>query len=400
MSDIVKDNTDKLYTGERFLPDLQDVQMHMEHFQRYLSVSNLTQDKVVADAACGDGYGTSILARNARRVFGIDIDSDTIQRAKEKYTDPNISFIEGSIENLPLEDQSIDVFISFETIEHVTEELQKKFLNEIFRVLKPEGILVISTPNKALYSDLYNYHNEFHIKEFYKEEFVAFLKNKFQNVKLYNQYFETVSIIDSYEDVANRASFFRETDKYSYDGKYFIAIAGNYELAEYSITSVYMNIRKDYESKIQRIIDLQKEVEERNEHLHELDQEIIIYRNRINALQSDLEIQENNSILLKDQIEKTIRVNDAEISQKNAEIIQKDADIRQIKEMINDKEIEINKLNKIIRDRDDIIKDKETMLSDLIRSNLIIPKNIIQLIKKIGKIPRKIYKKLFHQNKN
>ena len=58
--------------------------------------------------------------------------------------------------------------ISFETIEHVDEAMQRGFLTEIRRVLKDDGILIISTPNKEVYSDQYHYHNEFHVKNFMK----------------------------------------------------------------------------------------------------------------------------------------------------------------------------------------------------------------------------------------
>ena len=69
--------------------------------------------------------------------------------------------------------------VSFETIEHVGEEIQKKFLEEICRVLKPEGTLIMSTPNKAVYTDLVEGENPFHVKEFYVKEFQEFLGSRF-----------------------------------------------------------------------------------------------------------------------------------------------------------------------------------------------------------------------------
>ena len=189
-----------LFTGERFLPGINDIKLEIEHYQRYLSVQRLVKDKIVLDAACGEGYGSDILAKYAKKVIGIDLDNDTITRAKVKYKDrDNLIFIQGNIEKLEIEDCSIDVVISFETIEHVSEDIQKNFLNEIDRVLKNDGIMVMSTPNKRIYSDLHNYNNEFHIKEFYHKDFLKFLHEKFQFVQLYNQSFKVFSVIDSYQ---------------------------------------------------------------------------------------------------------------------------------------------------------------------------------------------------------
>lgn len=117
-----------LFTGERFLPGINDIKLEIEHYQRYLSVQRLVKDKIVLDAACGEGYGSDILAKYAKKVIGIDLDNDTITRAKVKYKDrDNLIFIQGNIEKLEIEDCSIDIVISFETIEHVSEDIQKIF---------------------------------------------------------------------------------------------------------------------------------------------------------------------------------------------------------------------------------------------------------------------------------
>lgn len=272
----MSENAENLFTGERFVPGINDVKLEIEHFQRYQSVRELVCGKNILDGACGEGYGSAILAQTANSVIGIDIDSDAIQRAKSKYSNQdNLKFIKASIADLSMiEDNSLDAVISFETIEHVPVEIQKGYLNEIVRILKSDGFLVMSTPNKEIYSDLYDYHNEFHIKEFYKDEFIDFLKEKFKNVKLYNQYFEVSSIIDSNMAEDEVVNYFKDKDKYTYEGKYFIAIASNAQLPQQSISSVFMNEIKEHENNIQRIIELQNDVEQRNSHLHKLDAEI------------------------------------------------------------------------------------------------------------------------------
>ncbi|MFA9375920.1 MAG: glycosyltransferase [Lachnotalea sp.] len=271
----MSESAEQLFTGERFVPGIEDVKLEIEHFQRYLSVKDLVRGKNVLDGACGEGYGSAILSETAASVIGIDIDAGAVQRASEKYNDrKNLEFMEASVADLHMiADNSLDAVISFETIEHVPIEVQNEYLEEIARILKPDGFLVMSTPNKEIYSDLYNYHNEFHIKEFYKTEFLDFLQAKFKNVQLYNQYFEVSSIIDNNASEDRVVNYFKDKEKYNFEGKYFIAIASNIELPKESISSVFMNEEKEHETIIQRIIELQNDVEERNKHLKQLDNE-------------------------------------------------------------------------------------------------------------------------------
>lgn len=264
----------QIFTGERFVPGIDDTQLELEHYQRYYSVLPLVKDKVVLDAACGEGYGSSILASAAKSVVGIDINEDIVRQAQDKYGNrSNLSYMVESIAALSLEDESIDVIVSFETIEHVSEEIQQQFLNQIARGLKKDGLLIMSTPNKAVYSDLRNYHNEFHVKEFYKEEFLTFLHQKFENVVLYNQYFEVASVIDLPTEKNAAVSYIRG-DGVNSEGKYYIALASNASLPEVGISHVYMNKYQEYERCISRILNLQDEVEERNQHIAKLDKEI------------------------------------------------------------------------------------------------------------------------------
>lgn len=176
------------FTGERFVPDMSEKYIVAEHYQRYNAVLNIVKGKKVLDAACGAGYGTALMASVAENVTGIDISSEAISYANTRYSDVgNARYLEASIAELPFSDNTFDVIISFETIEHVNEELQNKFLKEIKRCLKDDGILVMSSPDKRTYTDLPGYHNEFHVKEFYFDEFDAFLRREFKYVEHYLQ---------------------------------------------------------------------------------------------------------------------------------------------------------------------------------------------------------------------
>ena len=109
----------------------------------------------------------------------------------------------GSVTAIPLPDHSVDMVVSFETIEHLTE--QTEMLAEIRRVLIPEGILVISSPDKLTYSDIPGYHNEFHVKELYEDEFVALLQGFFPQIRLYRQNLEYGSLVSS--ETENRFTY-------------------------------------------------------------------------------------------------------------------------------------------------------------------------------------------------
>ena len=148
------------FTGERFIPDHElDSEITIEHLQRYEAVKKLVKGKIVLDASSGEGYGSALLAKEAKEVYGLDISKEAIENAKGKYKRTNLQYIEGSVTDIPLADKSLDMVISFETIEHIDEVAQNAFIKEIKRVLKDDGMLVISTPNKRIYSDEFNYRN-------------------------------------------------------------------------------------------------------------------------------------------------------------------------------------------------------------------------------------------------
>ena len=171
--------------GERFLPDRMSGDIELEHRHRYLLAAELTIGKEVLDIASGEGYGSAMMARQARHVTGVDISPAAVQHAQRRYRMDNLRFVSGSCASIPLPDCAVDVVVSFETIEHHTEHEQ--MLREIRRVLRPDGLLVISSPDKAEYSDKPGYRNPFHVKELYKEEFRSLLTAHFRQVKLFGQ---------------------------------------------------------------------------------------------------------------------------------------------------------------------------------------------------------------------
>ena len=241
-------NKEVVATGERFIPEVEDEELEIEHLERYLCIKEIVKDKVVLDAACGEGYGSWILSQTAKSVLGIDVDNETVQRAREKYGESQkLNYCQASVVNLScISSGSIDVVVSYETIEHIDEESQLKFREEISRVLKPNGILIMSTPSKEEYTDKYGVKNPFHIKEFYVHEFVDFLRVKFRNIKLYNQYLEVASFIECPEEELSKIQYCVYRERYQAVAKYVIVVASNSSLPQESISMAFMHLRREY----------------------------------------------------------------------------------------------------------------------------------------------------------
>jgi 2-polyprenyl-3-methyl-5-hydroxy-6-metoxy-1,4-benzoquinol methylase len=176
--------TDLVFTGERYLPECPR-EMLYEHYARYAMALNFVAGKRVLDCACGEGYGSAILASRAAQVVGVDLADQAIAHAQAQYKIPNLSFQTGNAAALTLEQSSFDVIVSFETLEHLLE--QEQMLVGFKRLLKPGGVLLISSPDKANYSDATGYRNEFHLKELYRDEFVALLNRHFAHHRLFAQ---------------------------------------------------------------------------------------------------------------------------------------------------------------------------------------------------------------------
>ena len=164
-------------TGERMAPEFHRGKLiYAEHLIRYEAALGLVAGKVVLDIASGSGYGTKLLASTASKVIGVDLDAEAIEYAKQNYAAENIQYLLGNATGIPLEDHSVDVVISFETLEHV--EGYEAFLKEIKRVLHPKGVAVISTPNKDEFAE----GNHFHVHEFTYPELSALLSKYFEHV--------------------------------------------------------------------------------------------------------------------------------------------------------------------------------------------------------------------------
>ncbi|MDO8592347.1 MAG: class I SAM-dependent methyltransferase [bacterium] len=153
-----------------------------EHLIRYELAKRYVKGKVVLDLACGSGYGARILAiAGAVKVIAIDVSREAIEYANKNFAHENIDYRIGDAQALDLPDKSIDIITSFETIEHLAD--QHKYLAELKRVVKPNGLVFISTPNREASTGK----NPFHVQEYDKQEFTGLLKQHFKSYRVVGQ---------------------------------------------------------------------------------------------------------------------------------------------------------------------------------------------------------------------
>ncbi len=198
------------FTGERFTPECVR-EIAYEHWHRYAWATQLVKGRRVLDAACGEGYGSYLLSREADHVTGVDIDEQAIEHAARRYPGRNIEFRQADCTALPLADDAVDVVVSFETLEHLAE--QDQLLAEFRRVLRPEGFLLISSPDKKTYSDETGYDNPFHVRELYRDQFEALLERHFPAFRLFGQKLMFVSALWSLDGAGEGESLMIDGDE-------------------------------------------------------------------------------------------------------------------------------------------------------------------------------------------
>ena len=149
----------------------------IEHLHRYAIACQFAHGHTVLDIACGEGYGSNLLASHAAFVYGVDVAAAAVAHAARKYTRKNLRYLRGTATAIPLQDGAVDLVVSFETIEHLREH--DEMMAEIRRVLRPNGTLIMSSPDKRYYSDLPGHANPFHLRELYHEEFQELIRRFF-----------------------------------------------------------------------------------------------------------------------------------------------------------------------------------------------------------------------------
>jgi GT2 family glycosyltransferase/SAM-dependent methyltransferase len=228
------------WTGERCVPWTPDIQVAYEHLHRYLWAACLVTGRRVLDLASGEGFGAAILAESAESVVGVDADEQTVTHSTLNYASDKIEFHVGDARDLSrFDSHSFGAVVAFEMIEHV--EDQQRVLNEIARVLAPDGLVIMSTPDRHAYSEATDQENPFHVRELSCDEFVRLLKQTFEHTAIWGQRAITGSALSALDRSAGGGSpqaqaFFVEREGEDWQlasglsPLYLVALASNAEL--------------------------------------------------------------------------------------------------------------------------------------------------------------------------
>ncbi len=170
------------FTGERVVPGQVNDDLWSEHLARYAFAKLYAEGRQVLDAGCGTGYGTAELAGTAASVTGFDIAPEALEYAGAHFQTPH--FVQATCGAMPFAANAFDLIVAFEVIEHLPD--YRAFLQECARVLKHQGLLIVSSPNRLYYSEsrAQTGPNPYHEHEFEAEEFVLELEKIFSNVRL------------------------------------------------------------------------------------------------------------------------------------------------------------------------------------------------------------------------
>ena len=170
-------------TGERTLPDVPvENYWYQRHLVVYQWIAERVAGKRVIDMACGEGYGSDVLARHAARVTGVDGNPEAYEHARLRYVRPNLGFVRDAVETYA---EPSDVVVFLQTIEHVQDA--PGILRHFHSFIDPGGELFVSTPNVltlapkgADRSD-----NPWHVHEYKPDEFAELCRTLSPNVELY-----------------------------------------------------------------------------------------------------------------------------------------------------------------------------------------------------------------------
>lgn len=404
------------------LGELMKDEIALEHFHRYHAVLSIVKGRKVLDIACGEGYGTALLAQSAEKVYGVDIEQSCIEQARQKYSKkcPNAEFLQGEAEQIPIETASIEVVVCFETLEHLDIPSQQKFLKEIKRVLVKRGELIISTPDKANYSDRFKYTNEFHLKEFYKEEFALFLKKYFKHVSTFLQGYEIVSAITNEElkHIKESKVLDWQRDSHIFSRKYLIGVCSDELINKnHLLNSVVFQGEKDYLKLMSRLAEMEAHIIELGSWGKNLDKELSKKNISIENYQASGERQEariQELITLRKKMEEKMSQMDSEMRRHRDNAEEFESNFRNLENHNKELEKELIERNAIInhytqmiseqaiRDQhqtqqlDTLLKDKEFLQSRLKSQLEEISRRLDELNKNellIGKLKEEIYAK-------
>ncbi len=170
-------------TGERTLPDIPaENYWYRRHLAVYEWIAERAWGRRVVDLACGEGYGSAVLARTAASVVGVDANPEAFEHARLKYTGSSVSFERDMIDTWH---GDVDCVVFLQTIEHVQDA--DATLSRVRRLIGSTGIAFVSTPNVLTLAPegAEKSGNPWHVREYRADEFRALCERHFSGVDVF-----------------------------------------------------------------------------------------------------------------------------------------------------------------------------------------------------------------------
>lgn len=231
LNDVKKNEL--VYVWERGIPGTQFMPCfgYLRIIQRYIFASMFIKETdQILEAASGFGYGAAYFSKICKKVYALDLASENIKFGKSTYKNNNIEWVNGDVTKLPFDDNKFNFYSSFETFEHLPLNLIDKYFEEALRVLKKEGSMILSTPNREMRKHI---NNPFHIKEYNFHELDMILKKYFKNIRYYsvvgfeveegcNKNAENIIVICSNSDINIYKKYTEKEKLYNIEARFMI----------------------------------------------------------------------------------------------------------------------------------------------------------------------------------
>lgn len=245
---------EKNKVSERLVIDENNYSEIMFSLTRYYTILDLCKNKTVLDLACGTGYGSYIMSSVAKKVYGFDIAKEVIKKNKNKYICENLEFGVCSANSIPCKNNSFDIIVSCETIEHLNSEVADGFLAETKRLLKRNGYLFITTPNHNK-TKTFESINPYHINEYTMENFEAKLKEYYKNVEIYFLDLNVVTYIKKANTMSKKLKNinieeWKQTEEQNNTTLYMAALCSNASLRKKDMSAVLIDNKKTLNEKL------------------------------------------------------------------------------------------------------------------------------------------------------
>jgi SAM-dependent methyltransferase/glycosyltransferase involved in cell wall biosynthesis len=346
------------FTGERFVPEVHG-NIELEHLHRYLQACQIAAGKEVLDIASGEGYGSAMLASRASKVTGVDISVEAIKHARGRYKKENLEYMVGNCADIPLPEASVDLVVSFETIEH--HDQHEKMMQEISRVLRPTGVLLISSPDKYHYSVEPGFTNQYHVKELYQHEFKQLLRTYFKNVAYFRQRVIYGSGICAESLPTEFVSYWQENDMIReapgvVKPTYWIGLASNA-----SLPKLYAGFLEQPVNDSEIVQSWTRVVAERDKEISNIGQELAERDKEISNIGQELAERDRQIRNLT----QSLAERGNEISAIGQELGERDRQVTGLNQVIAHLQQEVASVNQVLSERDALIANLNQSVADL-----------------------------------